>query len=138
MDLAWDGGNARVTNINSFLWRYSGAIGLKTGYTGNAGYSVSAAAKRGSHSLVVVLLGCPSNEARWTDAARIMDYGFKYYTALTAAASAQKKVYVVKTGDTLYGIAARLGKRISDIMKLNNAVAQHPNRLTPGQTLVIP
>jgi D-alanyl-D-alanine carboxypeptidase (penicillin-binding protein 5/6) len=138
--LTWEGGKSEVVNINSFLWRYSGAFGLKTGYTQDAGYLVSAAAKHGSRSLIVVLLGCPSSDARWSDAERLMDYGFQHYSTLVAAAAVRVtgRIYIVKTGDTLYGIASRLGVTVADLIKTNKALATNPNRLLPGQSLVIP
>lgn len=139
VNFTWEGGHSVVANINSFLWRYKGAIGLKTGYTNDAGYSASAAARRDNHTIIVVLLGCPSSEARWNDATHLMDYAFENYQTLrTIASSAQTRTYTVKPGDTLYGIASRLGKSIAAILQANSGLAGHPDLLLPGQTIVIP
>jgi nucleoid-associated protein YgaU len=51
------------------------------------------------------------------------------------------RTYVVRSGDTLSGIAqAELGdrNRWPEIFVLNRAVLQHPNRIFPGQVLTLP
>ena len=45
--------------LNDLLFTYPGAIGVKTGYTREAGWSVAAAASRGGLSVLVVVLGDP-------------------------------------------------------------------------------
>jgi LysM repeat protein len=44
--------------------------------------------------------------------------------------------YVVQAGDTLYGIAATLGKNVQDIITANNL--SDPYLIVPGQILIIP
>lgn len=63
-------------NRNLLLERYPGAIGLKTGYTTAAGWSVVGAAERDGRTLVAVVLAASSADQRFTDAARLLDYGF--------------------------------------------------------------
>ena len=55
---------------------YSGLIAEKTGWTGEAGFTYAAAAKRDGVTLVAVLMNSPSEEARWSDCVRLFDYGF--------------------------------------------------------------
>lgn len=137
--LEWEGGRSDVVNINSFLWRYNGALGIKTGYTDTAKYSVAVAAENESRRLVAVLLGCPSSEARWNDAVQIMDYGFQNYQVLTQAAAARlERTYVVRRGDTLTGIARRLGTTVKALLEANPSLRSHPNRISVGQRLLLP
>lgn len=71
-----------VENKNSFLNMYQGANGVKTGYTGQAGYCFVGSAKQGDLELIVVVLasGWPNNRTyRWRDTTLLMDYGFKNY-----------------------------------------------------------
>jgi D-alanyl-D-alanine carboxypeptidase (penicillin-binding protein 5/6) len=136
--LTWEGGQATVSNINSFIWRYDGALGLKTGYTGKAGHSVSVAAQNGKRTLIVVLLGCSSSEQRWHEAQVLMDYGFKHYDVLLEAANKAPQVYVVKRGDTLSSIASRYGIKVADIIAANSSLAKDPNKIIVGQKLTIP
>jgi serine-type D-Ala-D-Ala carboxypeptidase (penicillin-binding protein 5/6) len=66
----------RTTNL--LLGSYQGAIGIKTGWTGQAGYCLLFEASRGGRTLIgVVLDASPTNpDARFTAAARILDWGF--------------------------------------------------------------
>jgi D-alanyl-D-alanine carboxypeptidase (penicillin-binding protein 5/6) len=63
-------------NINSFLFSYAGADGLKTGYTRSAGSTLAASARRGSQRLFVILLNAPLRES---DAHALMDWAFDAY-----------------------------------------------------------
>jgi D-alanyl-D-alanine carboxypeptidase len=62
-----------LSNINTFLFSYPGADGLKTGYTRRAGSTLSASAVRDGHRIYVVLLNAPSRES---DAYALMDWAF--------------------------------------------------------------
>jgi D-alanyl-D-alanine carboxypeptidase len=61
---------------NSFLGRYDGADGLKTGYTHDAGYNLVASVERDGHRLVGVVMGDSGKHARDATMARIMDASF--------------------------------------------------------------
>lgn len=64
-----------LVNHNKLLWRYPGAIGVKTGYTVEAGQCLVAAAQRGERTLIAVVLGS-QGAAVWSDATVLLDYGF--------------------------------------------------------------
>jgi serine-type D-Ala-D-Ala carboxypeptidase (penicillin-binding protein 5/6) len=66
------------TSTNRLLGSYSGAIGIKTGHTNAAGYSLVFAAERGGRTLIGLLLNATSTDAnrRFTDAAKVLDWGF--------------------------------------------------------------
>jgi len=55
---------------------YAGATGVKTGFTGNAGECLVFTAQRANTHLLGVLLDEPSDEARFSDAATLLDWGF--------------------------------------------------------------
>jgi D-alanyl-D-alanine carboxypeptidase (penicillin-binding protein 5/6) len=60
-------------NINSFLYSYRGADGVKTGYTRRAGHTLVASAVRDGHRLIAVVLNSPAWDA---DATRLLDWAF--------------------------------------------------------------
>ncbi|HPU63523.1 MAG TPA: D-alanyl-D-alanine carboxypeptidase family protein [Mobilitalea sp.] len=71
-----------VTNKNKFLYMMDGAIGVKTGFTGKAGYCFVGAIKRPDRTLVSVVLGCgwpPNKNLKWTETKRIMTYGLENF-----------------------------------------------------------
>ncbi|HIE12876.1 MAG TPA: D-alanyl-D-alanine carboxypeptidase [Desulfotomaculum sp.] len=73
-----------LLNTNKLLWRYDGAIGVKTGYTAQAGQCLVAAARRGERELIAVILGNGGGEI-WSEAARLLDWGFSAYRLVELA-----------------------------------------------------
>ncbi|MGN0368425.1 MAG: D-alanyl-D-alanine carboxypeptidase family protein [Wujia sp.] len=67
-----------LANTNKFLNQYTGANGLKTGYTSQAGYCMSATASRNGITLVAVIMGAKTKEERNKSAMRLLDYGFAH------------------------------------------------------------
>lgn len=65
-----------LANTNKFLKQYSGATGLKTGYTSQAKYCMSATAERNGVELIAVIMGADTKEIRNSEAGRLLDYGF--------------------------------------------------------------
>ncbi|MDP6509582.1 MAG: D-alanyl-D-alanine carboxypeptidase family protein [Chloroflexota bacterium] len=61
------------TNLNRLLTDYPGALGVKTGRTDSAGYTLIAAAERDGRRLLVVVLG---SEHHFDDAEILLDFGF--------------------------------------------------------------
>jgi D-alanyl-D-alanine carboxypeptidase len=62
----------RLTARSRFLRGYRGAVGVKTGFTDDAGHCLAAAARRG-RTLIAVVLRSPDTAA---DAGRMLDWGF--------------------------------------------------------------
>lgn len=80
-------GTRTMTNHNKLLGAYSGCVGLKTGYTGDAGRTLVTCAERDGLRLIAVTLcdGCD-----WDDHAALYDYGFSaYHSAFGAKKHAQ-------------------------------------------------
>jgi D-alanyl-D-alanine carboxypeptidase (penicillin-binding protein 5/6) len=63
---------------NTLLGSYPGATGIKTGHTTDAGYCLTASATRNGRSLIAVVIGTPSKQARDATAAAILDWGFAH------------------------------------------------------------
>ncbi|MFI0445086.1 D-alanyl-D-alanine carboxypeptidase family protein [Actinomadura sp. 6N118] len=71
-------GTYRWTNTNRLLNSYRGAIGIKTGTTDLAGYSLMFAARRGKRTLIGVVLNSSKTkeQVRFTDAMKMLNWGF--------------------------------------------------------------
>lgn len=54
-----------LTNTNKLIKQYPGAIGIKTGFTQDAGYCLSGAAERDGTRLIGVILGCTTSNIRF-------------------------------------------------------------------------
>lgn len=73
-----------VHNVNSFLFNYPGADGVKTGYTFSAGRTLVASATRDGHRLYAVLL---NDQALYTDAYALLDWAFASHSWDASVAS---------------------------------------------------
>ena len=72
-----DAGLATVNNTNSrFLDSYRGADGIKTGYTGPAGFNLVASAERGGVRIIGVVFGGTSTAQRNAKMTELLDLGF--------------------------------------------------------------
>jgi serine-type D-Ala-D-Ala carboxypeptidase (penicillin-binding protein 5/6) len=77
------GGSFILRNSNHLIGKFPGADGLKTGHFREAGYNVVATATRGELRLIAVVMGAPTNAARFTEAARLLGEGFNRYVEVT-------------------------------------------------------
>lgn len=71
-----DGSQIWLVNTNKLVKFYEGMDGLKTGYTKNAGYCLTATAKRNNLRLISVVMGEDSIENRTEDTLKLLNYGF--------------------------------------------------------------
>ena len=74
-----DGSSIWLVNTNKLIKYYTGLDGLKTGYTGNAGYCLTATALRNGMRLISVVMGSETSEGRSNDTIELLDYGFNTY-----------------------------------------------------------
>ena len=85
MDTVRDGRFA-LANTNKLIHGYTGATGLKTGYTKQAMHCVSASAERDGVEYIAVVLHAESSAARFQDARTLLDYAFANYAHCPIAA----------------------------------------------------
>ena len=76
-------GATQLVNTNKLLKTYDGITGLKTGTTSKAGACISATAQRNGLNLISVILGAENTADRFTDAAKLLDYGFANFSSIT-------------------------------------------------------
>lgn len=68
-----------LNNTNKLLRQYDYATGLKTGSTGNAGFCVSATAKKDGMELIAVIMNGETSKSRFADAKTLLNYGYANY-----------------------------------------------------------
>ena len=107
-----------LVNTNKLVKFYSYIDGLKTGFTSNAGYCLTATGKKRDMRLISVVMGEESTEKRSADTLAMLDYGFNMYSIDT----------VVKQNKSLGKIKVNMGKTEyvdivskKDISVLNNS-----------------
>ena len=76
-----------LVNTNKLVRFYNGVDGLKTGYTEEAGYCLTATIKKDKMRLIAVAMGEPTSNTRNSEVSNLLDYGYNMY---------QSEVYVTK------------------------------------------
>lgn len=76
-----DGAGERESapNTNLLVGEFEGATGVKTGWTSRAGHCLIASSKRGDVELFAVVLGSPDENARFDDAAKLLQWGHENF-----------------------------------------------------------
>ena len=105
-------GEMGLSNTNKLIRFYPGANGMKTGYTDSAKYCLSATAKREKLQLIAVVMKAPSSDDRFSDAKKLLDFGFANLSVYSTDVSYLPRLKV--TG----GVARDVGLRCetSDIL----------------------
>lgn len=94
-------GERMLSNHNKLLAQRSDCIGLKTGYTGDAGRTLVTACERGGMRLLCVTLNDGND---WADHSALHDFGFSAYTRTAA----------VRAGES-FGAAAVTGGEVAEV-----------------------
>ena len=97
-----------LSNTNKMIRFYSGATGLKTGFTSGAGYCLSATAKRDGLELIAVVMGCESSQLRTAACKSMLDYGFANFAYVEPDLTEESTLVSVKLGKET-AVAAQLG-----------------------------
>lgn len=79
-----------LANTNKLIKHFQGATGVKTGFTQEAKYCLSASAKRGDTHLVAATLGAETSQERFKDASNLLNYGFANYESVKLCAKDDK------------------------------------------------
>ena len=112
-----------LVNTNKLVRFYKGVDGLKTGYTEEAGYCLTATANKGFR-VIAVVMGEPSSELRNKEVSEMLDYTYATYKLNT----------ILKKDDTLGKKEVSLSKKkyatlvpIDDITVLNKKIDDDKN-----------
>ncbi|MFD8593671.1 D-alanyl-D-alanine carboxypeptidase family protein [Kitasatospora sp. NPDC059646] len=77
-------GSFGIANTDRLLGKYPGLIGVKNGYTTNAGATYTGAAERDGHTLLVTVMHPTSSPKVYDEAASLLDWGFAAVGKVTA------------------------------------------------------
>ncbi|MDP4083800.1 MAG: D-alanyl-D-alanine carboxypeptidase family protein [Bacillota bacterium] len=68
-----------LVNTNKLVRFYPGVDGLKTGFTSDAKYCLTATAKRNGMRVIAVVFGAPTSKERNAQVSKMLDYAFSQY-----------------------------------------------------------
>ncbi len=68
-----------LVNHNKLVRFFNGCDGLKTGFTNDAKYCISATAQRNGVRMLAIIMGAPTYKIRNRDASMLLNYGFSLF-----------------------------------------------------------
>ncbi|WEG11448.1 D-alanyl-D-alanine carboxypeptidase [Pullulanibacillus sp. KACC 23026] len=88
-----------LVNTNKLLKAYPGVDGLKTGFTNEAKYCLTATAKRDGMRVIAVVMGAPTSKERNREITQLFDYAFANYKTkpILAKGKVVKEVTISKS-----------------------------------------
>lgn len=111
--------NITQGNRNPLLYKDLGADGLKTGHTEEAGYCLTASAKREDRRIIMVLAGLPSMKARAQESERLIEWAFREYGSFPLFKAGEK----VEDADVWLGAAPNVAMTVK-----SDAIVTIPRR----------
>ena len=125
-------GTFGLSNTNKLVRFYSGATGLKTGFTAKAGYCLSASASRDEMELIAEVMGSKTSQDRFAACKQLLDFGFANY-ALVRPQTQQGSVKVsLGTADAVAAVPTRDPQLLID--KSQKSSVTSTLELEPGIT----
>lgn len=102
--------NIKQGNRNPLLYSMPYADGLKTGHTDEAGFCLTASAKKGNRRIIGVMTGLKSNKERSDEADKMMSWAFREYDNYKLKQKGDKIADV----DVWYGVDKTVPMVVSD------------------------
>ncbi|TSB46552.1 D-alanyl-D-alanine carboxypeptidase family protein [Alkalicoccobacillus porphyridii] len=114
-----------LVNTNKLVRFYPGVDGLKTGYTKEAKYGLTATAEKDGMRVIAVVMGSPTPKERNADVSAMLDYSFSQFTShklydrnevisKTTISKGQKKKINVVTGEPI-SILTKKGESVEEV-----------------------
>jgi D-alanyl-D-alanine carboxypeptidase (penicillin-binding protein 5/6) len=111
----------KVINWNRMLpglaHYYEGVDGVKTGHTDAAGYCFTGTAQKNDTRFVTVVMGAATEARRFTETAKLLDYGFEHYE-LTEWVSEGQPIPGAERMDLPNGVERSVGAVAAEPLKL--------------------
>ena len=106
-----------LVNTNKLVRFYQGMDGVKTGYTSESLYCLSASAKRGDLRMIAVVLGEPSSVVRNAEVVEMMNYAFSQYSAKSVFKKGQVVTLVPVSKGESTAVAAIASRTVTQLIK---------------------
>lgn len=135
-----------LVNTNKLIRYFKGCDCGKTGSTSEAGYCLTASAKRGDMRLVGTIIGAKDSKSRFNETSKLLNYGFSNFTnkkivdvndvlgelgvnkskTKTIKVSPQKDFYAItkKGGNTIYEIKLEMPEEIAAPVRIGQNVGK--------------
>ncbi|MBO9129815.1 D-alanyl-D-alanine carboxypeptidase family protein [Bacillus sp. 165] len=116
-----------LVNTNKLVRFYPGVDGVKTGFTGEARYCLTASAMKNGMRVIAVVMGAPTSKERNAQVTKLLDYAYAHYTtkqmykkdqpiaAIKVNRGSEKKVSLVAAENV--SVLSKKGESIAKVKK---------------------
>lgn len=124
-----DGSRTWLVNTNKLVRFYNGVDGLKTGYTKNAGYCLTATAKKDNLRYITVLMGSPTLNDRSKETTEMLNYAFNSFKLNTIIDenTSLGQVKVEKGTEDYVDVVVK--KTVAELIEINSKVDEYTYNL---------
>ena len=126
----------KLKATNELLAKYRGMLGVKTGFTNDAGHSLVGSAERNGITLTAVVLGGATNKSRFTECAKLLDWGFTHYAPQRIASATETVGTVALTANPTKSVTARFAETTT--MPVFDLAGPVTRKLTLPKTIALP
>lgn len=120
-----DNSTTWLVNTNKLVRFYNGVDGLKTGFTSEAKYCLTATGKKNDMRLITVVMGAETSELRSSDTVKMLNYGFNGYKLNVL----MEKGKILKEINVKKGVKEKVGLTLiadaTDLLKNDNAKKEY-------------
>lgn len=127
-----------LVNTNKLVRYYDGVDGLKTGYTSEAKFCLTATAKRGDFRVIAVVMGEPNSKTRNAEVSRMLDYAFNQYTNHVIVRSGETLGHVQVDKGHPSSITVRAPQQISILAKKGSKPEEYESEIVWKKPLKAP
>ncbi|SFU98619.1 D-alanyl-D-alanine carboxypeptidase (penicillin-binding protein 5/6) [Alicyclobacillus macrosporangiidus] len=115
-----------LVNTNKLVRFYPGVDGLKTGYTAEAKYCLTATAKKDGFRVIAVVMGAPKPSVRNREVSELLNWSFSTFTSQVLYKAGQQ----VATVHVLHGTPETIPVVTSDTVGVIHRRGEHPSLQT--------
>lgn len=126
----------KLKATNELLAGYRGMLGVKTGFTNDAGHSLVGSAERDGITLTAVVLGGATNASRFTECAKLLDWGFAHYAPQQVACATETVGSVSIAANPTKSVSVRFAETTT--MPVFDLAGPVTNDLTLSKTVALP
>lgn len=127
-----------LVNTNKLVKFYPGVDGLKTGFTSEAKYCLTATAKKDGMRVIAVVFGAPTSKSRNNQITKMIDYAFSQYTTHSLYKKGQNLGKVMVSKGDYKEINAQTGEPVSLLTKKGEKAKDFTTELKLDKNLKAP
>jgi len=127
-----------LVNTNRLVKFYPGVDGLKTGFTDESKYCLTATAERDGMRIVAVVFGAKSPKDRNAEVTNLLDYGFNQYATKRQYAKGEKLAFVPVSKGSIEKVNLVAADHVTLLMKKGESMKDVHPKMTLKKNIQAP